>query len=99
MTSAGPSTPLGEVPSITPNTPLPWALFAMITSTGLAVAQKMEHTSGTFCSLGHGVDYGFIHVLGSFNEVSLANDDIGVGGNFHSHRFEIEHDDSPGRSS
>src|SRR5690348_9878596 len=48
--SAGPSTPLGGLPSITPMTPRPCSVFATITSTGLAVAQKIEHTSGMFCT-------------------------------------------------
>ena len=34
-------------PSITPSTPRPCSLCATTTSTGFAVAQKMEHTSGT----------------------------------------------------
>src|SRR5438309_9943868 len=38
--SAGPSTPFVELPSITPITPRPCSVFAPITSTGLAVAQK-----------------------------------------------------------
>ncbi|MBA7553114.1 hypothetical protein ES705_45699 [subsurface metagenome] len=42
------STPLGEFPSITPNTPLPKSVWAIITSTGLAVAQNIEQTSGQF---------------------------------------------------
>ena len=45
-TSAGPSTPLGGLPSITPSTPRPCSLRATITSTGLAVAQKIETPSG-----------------------------------------------------
>src|SRR5438034_9768991 len=48
--SAGPSTPFGDLPSITPITPRPCSVFATITSTGLAVAQKIEHTSGMFCT-------------------------------------------------
>src|SRR5574340_1675004 len=41
------STPLGEAPSITPRTPRPDSFSASTTSTGFAVAQKIEHTSGT----------------------------------------------------
>ena len=52
--SAGPSTPFGELPSITPITPRPCSVFATITSTGLAVAQKIEHTSGMFCTTFNG---------------------------------------------
>src|SRR5438309_626829 len=48
--SAGPSTPFGKLPSITPITPRPCSVFATSTSTGLAVAQKIEHTSGMFCT-------------------------------------------------
>jgi hypothetical protein len=33
---------------MTPSTPRPCSLLATTISTGLAVAQKMEHTSGTF---------------------------------------------------
>ena len=39
------STPFGEVPSITPRTPLPCSDWARITSVGLAVAQKRVQTS------------------------------------------------------
>ena len=39
--------PSGGSPSITPITPRPWSVSATITSTGLPVAQKMRHTSGT----------------------------------------------------
>ncbi len=46
--SAAVSTPFGELPSITPMTPQPCSLRASTTSTGFALAQKMEHTSGTF---------------------------------------------------
>src|SRR5207244_2064988 len=40
------STPLGELPSITPRTPRPCCVWARTISTGFAVAQKIEHTSG-----------------------------------------------------
>src|SRR5437879_13156885 len=54
--SAGPSTPFGELPSITPITPRPCLVFATITSTGLALGQKIEHTSGMFCTTLGGVE-------------------------------------------
>jgi len=38
----------GGLPSMTPSTPRPCSLLATTISTGLAVAQKIEHTSGTF---------------------------------------------------
>src|ERR1035437_5431167 len=45
--SSAPSTPFGTAPSITPSTPRPSSLSATTTCTAFAVAQKMEHTSGT----------------------------------------------------
>src|SRR5690349_4049542 len=45
--SSAVSMPFGGNPSITPSTPRPCAVCAMTTSTGLAVAQKIEQTSGT----------------------------------------------------
>src|ERR1700688_4529264 len=45
-TSVAVSMPLGDDPSMTPSTPLPCSVWATITSTGLAVAQKMLQTSG-----------------------------------------------------
>ncbi len=44
--SAAVSTPLDDAPSITPSTPLPCSVWATITSTGFAVAQKIVQTSG-----------------------------------------------------
>src|SRR5437762_6123309 len=38
------------LPIFTPITPRPCLVFATITSTGLALAQKIEHTSGMFCT-------------------------------------------------
>ena len=45
LASSSLSTPFGELPSTTPKMPRPSSVCARITSTGLAVAQKIEHTS------------------------------------------------------
>src|SRR6266567_1424208 len=146
LISAGPSTPFGGLPSITPITPRPCSVFATITSTGLAVAQKIEHTSGMFCTtfsrfmgyalrrmrtntcpalrawafamaafrssvalcpgqtwagrlverqpelgLWHGVHHRLVHVLRSFDEVRLADNNVGIFRELHPNRFKLDH--------
>src|SRR5215831_19791198 len=45
--------------------------------------------------LGNGVDHGFVHVFGGFDEVGLTNDDVGIGGEFEGYGFEVEHEGLP----